>query len=114
MTACSSGHCSSASGRAADCCVRPRATLRGLLSLTSPGDELLDPLVGRAQEPGCSTAVRGVDASLYEPDAQSNLKHHWERDRDGVVYRANPTNSGVSQHGFPEHPDRFPGKGNAS
>lgn len=32
---------------------------------------------------------------------------------DGVVYRATPTNPGVSYHGFPEHPDRFPSKGNA-
>ncbi len=32
---------------------------------------------------------------------------------DGVVYRATPTNPGVSYHGFPEHPDRFPDKGNA-
>lgn len=28
--------------------------------------------------------------------------------RDGVLYRASPTNPGRSYHGFPEHPSRFP------
>lgn len=28
--------------------------------------------------------------------------------RDGVLYRATPTNPGTSYHGFPEHPTRFP------
>jgi hypothetical protein len=27
---------------------------------------------------------------------------------EGVVYRATPTNRGVSYHGFPEHPTKFP------
>lgn len=31
----------------------------------------------------------------------------------GVVYRATPTNPGVSYHGFPEHPRLFPANGNA-
>jgi hypothetical protein len=28
--------------------------------------------------------------------------------RDGVLYRATPTNPGTSYHGFPEVPNRFP------
>ena len=33
--------------------------------------------------------------------------------RDGVVYRATPTNPGTSYHGFPEHSSAFPRSGNA-
>lgn len=32
---------------------------------------------------------------------------------EGVLYRATPTNPGVSYHAFPEHPTRFPRSGQA-
>lgn len=76
-----------------------------------------------------SQLVAKCPAGMTLADAQSLLDNsipyfppRWSRSypqrlyavSDGVVYRATPTNPGVSYHGFPEHPDRFPDKGNAS
>lgn len=69
----------------------------------------------------CPAAMTLADAQTLLDNSVPYSPPRWTRPypqrlyavSDGVVYRATPTNPGISYHGFPEYPDRFPIKGNA-
>lgn len=64
----------------------------------------------------CPAGMSLSDAQALINDAVPYRSPRWPRSypqrlyavSGGVVYRATPTNPGVSYHGFPEHPEKFP------
>jgi len=64
----------------------------------------------------CPADMSLSDAQALISDAVPYHPPRWSRPypqrlyavSGGVVYRATPTNPGVSYHGFPEHPQAFP------
>lgn len=78
--------------------------------------------VGSAKVGKCPATMSVTDAEALLNDAIPWSPARWRHDHpqrlysvlDGVVYRATPTVPGVSYHGFPELPGRFPAGGNAS
>ena len=70
-----------------------------------------DALVGK-----CPSDMDVGDAQALLDTALPFSNSRWHHDypqrlyaiKDGVVYRATRTRPGISYHGFPEHPSRFP------
>ncbi len=64
----------------------------------------------------CPAGMTMEQAQALLDDAVPFFPPRWKRVypqrlyavKDGVVYRATPTNPGISYHGFPEHPAKFP------
>ena len=77
--------------------------------------------VGRIRVGKCPATMDPCDVQTLLDDAIPYFPPRWDRPypqrlyavSDGVVYRAAPTNPGISYHGFPEHPSTFPRSGNA-
>ena len=77
--------------------------------------------VGSVLVAKCPAGMTLADAQVLLDNSIPYFPPRWSRlypqrlyaVSDGVVYRATPTNPGISYHGFPEYPDRFPDKGNA-
>ena len=69
----------------------------------------------------CPADMSLLDAQALINDAVPYRSPRWHRPypqrlyavSGGVVYRATPTNPGVSYHGFPEYPQAFPRDANA-
>lgn len=64
----------------------------------------------------CPVSLGVAEAQTLLDDAVPYSGPRWDRSypnrlyavSDGVVYRATPTNPGMSYHGFPEYPGKFP------
>lgn len=77
--------------------------------------------VGNNRVGKCPTSISHQEAASLLLEAVPWCPKGWRRDypqrlyavRDGILYRATPTNPGRSYHGFPEHHDLFPKGANA-